>query len=334
MNLTNRFVVALLGLSVLAACGKKDSSSYDFSSNVSTELTSSTVMTRFMKMATDPLKALQILASTITPFDSRSVDPCDSMFCVTPSAVSGKYFGVGLSIQADGKGMSANFGKDSWSDITGTSTAYDFDLTTPVTNTGDLMCCNGTGDLSSDNTYIEAVTFLLGYVDVTFTLASPVNGTAAGTHTVRFVLADDVITDGVRGDLLYSDSGTFKWVDSSTGSMSTTRPTSPVTMDSDVTGWENPWGKVGSTDIPVIYAGVDDSDGKVTTSESNLKGKDTYSFNFPAADLVIFPMILKDQDEGLIDSVKTMLQKIHLQGLPHHQQDLPRAGDTGITISG
>lgn len=329
--------VLLLAVSLmLGACTKKSGSgsgtSYSFSAAANVLLSASSLMTQSSR--------------SLKPMDSRSVDPCNNHPCFTPTAVSGKYFGVGLLIQSNGNGMSGYFGRSEWSSITGTSLTYDFDLASPLTNSGTFTCCNGTGDLASENSsYIEDVSFLLGYVDVTFTYAGSANTLMNVSHKVRFIFADDVIAGAKRGDLLYflstanGGSDTFEYF-SADGNHSSTRPTSPITQDSAVTAWTNPWGSVGNQTIPVMYSGAvlptSDSE-KITVTQTQLASANrTYSFKFPSEDLVIFPTLLggtDGDDRGLVFSIVTLLQKIHLQGLPHSTATLGRASDTVLTIT-
>lgn len=326
----------ICAVALLGACSKDGGSSgksYSFAAAASVLLS-----------GTSSLLA-QGANSIVKPFDSRSVDPCKGHPCFTPTALSGKYFGVGLLIQSSGNGMSAYFGASEWSSITGTSSTYNFDLASPITNAGNLTCCGGTGDLTSENSYIESVTFLLGYVDATFTYAGSMNTSMNTSHTVRFILADDVITGAKRGDLMYflstanGGSDAFEYY-SADGSHSTTRPTSPITMNSSVTTYTNPWGDVGNQTIPVVYSGAvlptSDTE-KITVTQTQLEttGR-TYSFKFPSKDFVIFPTLLggtDGDDRPLVSSIVTLLQKIHLQGLPHSTATLPGASDTVLTIT-
>ncbi len=317
------FVILVFTALIVANCAKKDSGSgttYSFSASAKNKISSST------------LSALKL---------SPEASTCSSWFCLTPAKLTGKYFAAGLLIQSNGNGMSAYFGNSDWSSIKGTSTTYDFDMSTPVTNAGTLTCCSGTGDLSSSNTYYSDISYMFGYLDATFTItaASGAHGAAVATHTVRFIFADDVITSSKRGDLMYKDTdSTFKWMDSTSGTLSIARPTSPVTMNASVVNWSNPWGSTGNQTIPVVYAGISNTSnqgGPVTVTESELKTEGrTFSFNFNATGLVIFPGILANQDEGMLNSIKDVLQKIHLQGLPHSTATLGKAPDTTITIAG
>ncbi len=261
---------------------------------------------------------------------------CSSVVCVTPTALTGKYYGTGLLIQSSGNGMVAYFGQDSWSGITGTSTSYSFDTASPVTNTGNLNCCGGTGDLASSNTYVSDVIYLFGYLDATFSLSGITSNTNMNrSFTVRFVLADGAITNGVRGDLLLKDpsDSTFKWMDTSVsaggdvgaGTLVTSRPASPVTMNSSVTGYTNPFGtEQGNQTIPVIYAPVIPSGGGVyTITETALNtANQTYTFNFDPANFVMFPSLQASTDLNMLSTYTAMLQNIHLGGLPHSGQSM------------
>lgn len=274
-----------------------------------------------------------------TMFSSAPAN-CTDNVCFTPTALTGKYFGVGLMIQSGGNGMNAYFGQESWSGITAASTSYDFDFNTPITETGTLVCCTGTGDLSSENTYFSDAIYLFGYLDATFEVAadSGANGDAIGPHTVRFILADDAIESAKRGDLMYKDADTtFKWMDSTdSGTLSATRPTSPVTMNSSVVSWSNPYGDdKGNSTIPVISTLIaePESGGVHQVSESELKTADrTYTYDFPVNGFIFFPTVLRS-DIGMLSSKKELLSRIHLQGLPHTEYEMGSAGSTVLTIS-
>ncbi len=353
-NLRSLFFVTIASITAvfLLSCGKKSSdSSYSFSAASSTKLSGAGLASSAYLNPDAVRNSLEELFSE-DYFDSQTfvrdrrlaaastATSCNSYFCVTPTALVGKYFAVGLLLQASGSGMAAYFGKETaWSEIKGTSDTYDFDFAAPITNSGTFTCCGGTGNLSAGRTIISDTSFLFGYLDATFeiTATSGAHGTAVGVHTVRFVLADDVITSGKRGDLLYKDTDlVFKWVDSETGVMSTTRPTSPVVMNTSVVNYTNPWGNVGAQSIPVIYAGLTNATGgvmEVTEAELKTVGR-TYSFSFNAANLVLFPGIIADQDEGYLASIKDVLAKIHLQGLPTTAATLGKAPDTVLTVTG
>lgn len=299
---------------VLFSCTKKDDSGVPGADNVYD----------FTSTVTGVLKSASLAPNPQSELRSQENTMCQTIFCVTPSAVSGKYYAVGLLIQSAGNGMLAYLGQGPWSDITSNSTAYDFSLNNPISHTGTLGCCGGSGDLNDPNTYFSDVAYMIGYMDITFTLTSGmgVHGTAIGTHTLRLVLAEGAITGASRGDMLYKDTDTnFKWISSSDGILSSTRPTSPLQLDSAVTNYTNPFGSQGNQQIPVIYAGINSTNLNgdplvVTEAELREDGK-TYEFYFNAENLVIFPTILKNQDEGMVDSVFTMLKKFHIQGLPY-----------------
>ncbi len=255
--------------------------------------------------------------------DFTVANVCSDWLCFTPDAVSGRHFGLGLLIQSNNNGLSAYFGREEWSSITGESDSYPFDISSPFINSGDFFCCNGKGDLSSDNSYISDVSFLMGYVDVTFTFTGSGSGEVDKEHEVRFIIAKDAIAGAERGDLMYKDSGTFKWLETD-GDFTETRTVDVITMDEDVVDWENEWGEVGNQEIPVISAQVESEGGGVMqVSESDLDAPNrTYTFKLPATKLVIFPDILED-DVGMISSLVEMMQKIHLRGLPHSSNGGP-----------
>jgi len=239
-------------------------------------------------------------------------------------------------IQAQGNGMVAYFGQGTWSDITGTSPSYSFDVATPVSNSGNLTCCNGTGDLDTGNSaYVSDSIYLFGYLDATFTISGVTSNTNMNrAFTVRYVFADGAITNGIRGDLLLKDpsgGATFYWIDTAAsaggdvgaGTLSATRPTTPVTMNTSVVNYTNPFGtSQGNQTIPVIYAGVIPASGSgnhvVTKTELEATGK-TYIYQFDPTKVVMFPT-LQTADINTLSTYTAMLQRIHFAGLPHSQQ--------------
>ena len=276
---------------------------------------------------------------------------CSSVVCFTPTKLTGTYYGTGFLIQSSGSGLVAYFGQDSWSSITGTSASYNFDSATPVTNAGNLTCCGGTGDLASENTYISDAIYLFGYLDATFTVSGVTGNTSMNREfTVRFVMADGAISGGIRGDVLLKDpsDGVFKWIDKSVsaggnvgdGTLVSTRPTTPVTMDSSVTAWTNPFGtSQGNQTIPVIYAPIlpESGTGVFQISETDLSttGK-VYNYKFDPTNFVMFPTLQRSSDINMIYSYTQLLSKIHLGGLPHSQQTKGVGSPAGtvLTVTG
>lgn len=314
------------------ASSGSEGQSYSFTSAASASITSSTAL------SFDQLMGKRVGSQSASPFSSTGPTLCSSVICFTPTAVSGRYYGTGLSIQSNGSGMMAYFGQETWSDITGTSTSYPFSATSPVVNTGNLTCCVGTGDLASENTYIESVAYLFSYLDVTFTVSGVTGNTSMNaTYTFRFVFADDAITGGVRGDILVFDSGEFKWMNSDNSTLSTTRPTNPVTMNSSVTNYTNPFGTTeGNQEIPVIYSFIVTPANQVmqvTEAELRATGQ-IYSFGFNMANFVMFPTLLT-ADINMISSLKELMSRVHLAGLPHSAQPMGAGNpaDTEFTIT-
>ena len=263
---------------------------------------------------------------------------CTSVVCFTPTQLTGIYYGTGLLIQSSGNGMSAYFGQEEWSSITGTSSSYTFDAANPSTNQGTLTCCNGTGDLSSENTYVSDVSYLFGYLDATFTVSGVTGNTAMNeAYTLRFILASSAMTDAVRGDVLMrvdgsgnscpvSNSGCtgeFKWMDSTNSAFSTTRPNSPVVMNSSVVTYTNPFGTdVGNQEIPVFYVPVlpESGEGVLAITESELRATgNSFDFKFDPNSFVMFPAV-PTSEINLITSKKELMARAHLAGLPHSAQ--------------
>lgn len=276
---------------------------------------------------------------SLRPLSASGPTLCSSVICITPTSISGKYFGTGLSIQSNGSGMMAYFGQSIWSDITGTSPSYSFDSASPIVNAGTLNCCVGTGDLTSENTYLAGVSYLFGYLDVAFTL-SGITGNVSmnGNYDVRFVLATGAMTNAIRGDILLNEGSGYQWMDSTNGSLVSTRPSSPVTMDSSVVNWVNPFGTdKGNQEIPVISANIIPpvGGGVRTITETELKTESlTYSFGFNMANFVVFPSLLH-ADINLLSSKQELLTRLHLAGLPHSDQPMGVGdpADTEITIN-
>ena len=222
------------------------------------------------------------------------------------------------------------------------SPTYDFDFRAPFTQAGKLACCAGQGNLQSQNTYIESVAYLFGYMDATFTIpdGSGAHGSAVGTHTVRFVLADDAVATAKRGDVQYKDAdGAFKWMDASSGALSATRPGAPITMPSTVVSWANPFGpQAGNQNIPVLNQHVDppSTGGVYVVTETQLRADGhSYAFDFGAKNFVMFPRLLKASgDIGRLESVKAVLENVITQGLPDGMHPDGAAGTTALYLDG
>jgi hypothetical protein len=201
-----------------------------------------------------------------------------------------------------------------------------------------LGCCGGTGDLTSENSYFSDANFLFGYIDASFKIpyvnTNQVNSEMLATHTVRFVLADKTSTGYKRGDLLLQDTDdTFKWM-TADGTLSATRPASPITMDTQVVNYTNPFEK-GNTEIPVIGSQIlspEGGDNKVTTSEGELKeAGNTYRFDFDASSLIVF--MLAPTELTIIQTKAEMLKRIHLQGLPHSKFTFGASAVSTLTVT-
>lgn len=344
LQLVQKVVCTLVSLFLSVGCSKSTSgggSSYDFtaSTGVSLKLISRIQDFSGFKLLEDMIQ---------TPKNELHAGPtlCSSTVCFSATALTGKYYGTGFLIQSSGNGMVAYFGQSTWSEIVGTSTSYSFDSSAPITNSGTLSCCGGTGDLASANTYIESIIYLFGYLDATFTVSGVTSNTNMNREfTVRFVLANDAITSGKRGDLLLKDptDGIFKWMDTSVsaggnvgaGTLVTTRPTTPVTMNTSVTNWTNPFGTTqGNQTIPVIYAPVLTSgNGVYVITEEQLKatGK-TYTYSFDPTNFVMFPM-LTTADKNSLYSYYQLLANIHLGGLPHSGQTAGVGSPAGTVLT-
>lgn len=331
---SNKIVFLVLVLGLAAACDKdkdkdkKSGATYAFTAAASTSIKASGFNLADEIDGTDLLDAggaanLCATGQTIT--------------CVAPTGLTGKYFSVGLLIQANGQGMQSYLLGDSWNDIKGTSTTYDFDASAPTVSSGNLACCGGSGDLTGDNVYFSNAAYLFAYLDASFKVPysalqkTRVTPEMLAAHTVRFVFADDVVSGYKRGDLLYKDTdSTFKWVDDS-GNLSATRPSSPITLDTKVVSYTSPFEGLTSP-IPVIYTDINDGvNGKVTTSEDALKatGK-TYTFDFNTSSLIVF--MLKSDELEIMGTKKDLLQRIHLSGLPHTKFTFGTAGSSSLTI--
>ena len=354
ITLTKAYLFMVLFLSVLSGigCSKKESSSskgpsstYDFSIPVSNQLQISNQLQMSNSEKLDILSPNKINNPNVQRKlkDTKSTSGptlCSSVICFTPTAISGKYYGTGLLIQSQGNGMMAYFGQENWSSIVGTSQTYNFDMANPVTNVGNLVCCTSSGNLADGNAYIESVAYLFSYLDVTFAVSGIITGNTSmnATYTLRFVMADGAITDGLRGDILIYDAGSFKWMNSDDSSLSTTRPTNPVVMNSSVTNWTNPFGSTqGNQIIPVIYSNIIPSTGSTvkTITETELRATNKiYSFGFNPTNFIVFPTLQK-ADLNMIYSLKELLSRVHLGGLPHSGQPMGigSPADTVLEIS-
>jgi hypothetical protein len=327
-------VALFAAISVLVACEmdeKKDGGekkSYSFTTTSKVEIKSSSF---------GLTNNLHTSASNPYALTTAAPPMCKDNVCFTPTQLTGKYYGVGLMIQSNNSGMMAYFGQDSWSGITSASKSYNFDFQNPISESGNLVCCTSEGDLANGNSYFSDAVYMFGYFDVTFEIpsSSGANGDAIGTHTIRFVLADDAVDQAKRGDLLYSDAGTFKWMDSE-GVLSTTRPTAPITMDAGVVNWSNPYGDKGNQSIPVINSMLEEATGGgvniVTEDELKIQGR-TYSFDFQADGFIAFPTLLRN-DIGMLDSRKKLMSLVHIQGLPHSKYNMGSSATSKLTISG
>lgn len=80
--------------------GGGSGTSYDFSAAGSAQI----------QAAAPFISELINKSSSIIPRSSTGPTLCSSVICFTPTAISGKYYGLGLSIQSNGSGMMAYFG--------------------------------------------------------------------------------------------------------------------------------------------------------------------------------------------------------------------------------
>jgi hypothetical protein len=239
--------------------------------------------------------------------------------------------------------MLASFGDPEdgpWSDVEGGPATFTFSADEPVTHSGELSCCGGTGDLSTANTYFSDVVYLFGYLDATFSITGVTgNGSMNGEHTVRFVMAEGAHPNALGGDILYKHEGTFKWMPKSGGTgladLTSDRPDDPVTMNSAVVNWTNPFGTQGQQHIPTLSVPIascdpEDIDAPHVVTEAELKDPGrTYSFGFDTTKLVMFPTVNLGVDENtdepninLISSIKQLMTRVHLAGLPHSAQPM------------
>lgn len=330
------FAASLLTLS--QACtdsqksdGSSSKQSYDFSAAASTIIVGKNL---------EAAAALTNLKEADTFYESMECNSQPNYICFAPSKLTGKYFGAGLLIQAQGNGMLAYLHADNWAAISGASETFDFDASAPLSSSGALKCCGGEGDLAADNVYFSDTAYVFAYLDATFQLPystadkQNVSPLMKGDHTIRFVMVDDIIAGYKRGDLLYKDTDSvFKWVDS-TGSLSATRPTSPLTMHKKIVDLE-PRFADGKEAVPVFYTGVNAAaDGGLNvTSEAELKETDiTYTFSFDTSG---FMVLMRGADQMLtVQSIKDIFTYIHLAGLPNDHFSYGASGKTGLTIQG
>lgn len=312
----------LMSVVLIVACEKNDNSepssggqSYSFTTSASSEISM--------------VGSTSLAENGFALSDGPTL--CSSVVCFTPTVLEGQYYGVGFLLQSAGNGMVSYFGRDSWDDVTESSETYAFSSADPAEHGGDLFCCNGEGDLNNGSSYIENVIYLFSYLDATFTISGVTGNTSMNKEvTVRFILADGGVSGAKRGDLMIKDEDEFKWMDTSTsaggivgdGTLVTTRPSSPATMNTSVKNWTNPFGGDGNDEIPVIYVPVESEKAseRIVVSESMLKKKSKiYRFGFDPSNFVMFPELL-DSDINSISSYSQLLKYIHLGGLPHSKQ--------------
>lgn len=316
-------------------CDKKDDkgskSSYDFSASAAATISSSKLA------ATESARPSAGLIQTAGPkFLCTSTQP--NLTCVAPSALTGKYFSVGLLIQANGSGMLSYLLGDEWSSITGTSETFDFDAANPITVSGSFKCCGGEGDLTGENVYFSDVAYLFGYLDATFEIPfsaaqqATVSPAMIAPHTVRYVFADDVLTGYVRGDLLYKDvDGSFKWMDQE-GALSSTRPSAPITMDDQVVSGA-PSFSDAKTPVPPISTSLQTATGEgvIQTSEDELKTEGrTYSFDFDTTYAVA--LMVGQSDLSLLQTTKDLMERLHFQGLPSSEFTFGSSGTSTLSV--
>jgi len=339
MDHRSTYISIFSTLSLLSACSSSPGDggpgqSYDFEAEADAKISLNVLdsLSALFSPRQSSRTSSRVMAASTAP------TLCTSVVCFTPTQLTGKHFGMGLLIQSTGNGMSAYFGAEEWASITGASEKYDFDAASPVTNTGNLTCCNGTGDLSSENTYISEVTYLFGYIDATFAVAGVTgNESMNATYTLRFVMADGAIDTALRGDVLMrvdgsggscpvSNSGctgVFKWMNSTNEAFSETRPASPVVMNTSVVNYDAPFDE-GQQNIPVFGVPVLPASGEgvlqVTEAELRAAGN-TYDFQFDPEGFVMFPTVLT-ADISLISSKKELMSRVHLAGLPHSAQSM------------
>lgn len=338
MNIRIAFA-SLICIALLQACSDEKNSdassssskqSYDFSAAISTIIVGD-------NLASTTLRSLK---EADTFYEAMECDSQPNYICFAPSKLTGKYFGAGLLIQAQGNGMLTYLHEDNWAGIDASRKAFDFDSDEPLSSSGELKCCGGEGDLAADNVYFSDAAYVFAYLDATFQLPystsdkQNVSPLMKGAHTMRFVMVDDILDDYKRGDMLYKDSdGVFKWIDS-TGTLSATRPAAPLTMHKKVVDLE-PRFEGGKEAVPVFYTGLNNAaDGGVNvTSEEELKQAGiTYTFSF---DTSAFMVLMRGADQMLtVQSIKDIFNYIHLQGLPNDYFSWGGSGRTDLNVTG
>jgi hypothetical protein len=345
MNNRQRALV-LLGVVGVVGCGRASDSRgptagtvYSFATTMSARISRYIPSGSFFNVKADDTVQAQSTQPTL----------CSSVVCFDATKLTGTYYKIGLLIQASGSGLLASFGEpdEPWSDVTGGLAPFEFNSETPVTNSGTLSCCGGTGNLATENTYFSDVVYLFGYLDATFTISGVTgNGSMNAEHTVRFVMADGAHPNALRGDILYKDAGTFKWMPSSgAATLTATRPASPVTMNSAIVNWTNPFGTKGQQNIPTLSVPIASCDPAqpnaphvVTEAELKDPGR-TYSFGFNTTKLVMFPTLLSSGDDiNMISSIRELMTRVHLAGLPHSAQPMgvgsPASTQLTVSVSG
>jgi hypothetical protein len=181
---------------------------------------------------------------------------------ITPSNMEGRLIQAMLMVgePGSGKGCSALFisgmGDDGYlgKDIGDSRDLPLFNLANRLTLDSDFRCC---GETYPDDSYAYSGWFeiMFAYVDVTFSVAA---GNLEGPHTVRTSFCDVGDLGTRKGDLQYKTPEGFRWVDSATGELRSSRPSKPLRLHW-VFDYDGSGDGRGNQHIPTLSVAVQDT---------------------------------------------------------------------------
>ncbi len=194
---------------------------------------------------------------------AMTVDTSDAYlsYRVTPSNMEGRLLQATLMVGEPGPGGGGSVirlvGEESHYPAANVPKSTDlplFNMAERLTMASDFRCCYRTYP-PDEKAYSGWFALMFAYVDVTFQIHS---GQLAGSHTVRtaFARVDDLGYQ--RGDLLYKTADGFRWVDSTSGAFSASRPAQPLQLPW-VAGFAGSGDGRGNQHIPELMIAIQDS---------------------------------------------------------------------------